>query len=945
MDTPRHFAGTTTGWLTAYLDAAGEPGALRRVLEAAGETRSVEELRDDTTWSSYEQFRRLLEAAAEELGGSERLINVGLNAFSNLSTPDYTAMLQTLGSPAALYAEASTAGKSITPLVEQASEGIGATEWLIRQRFVHGFSPFKAWCHFGMGLIACTPVLFGFPPADVVEEACECDGAPECVIRVTWEVTDDAARRAEHWEMNSKLLEARLDALQRTVDHLVSGDDLGTVLPRIISTAARAVRAPAFVLALSPLPGLPRRVYAEGLPAGEADALARALLDGSAESGPSSLVTDVASTRRRYGRLAAVHTHGRFFPQERLILEAFGRMAAAARDSAAALADARRQATTAEALLELSSTLAELASTDEMAVKVARAVPAVVDCDQAVVALWDADGTVGRVAAVAGFSDEATAAVRSLTFPVAPQPDTSLRIHVAGRAEPGSRAAALMDLTGAVAVASLPIVSAGTVVGWIAAGVAQEAGRLTEDPELETRLRGLAGQAAVAISNARLLDQVRFQAMHDSLTALPNRALILDRAEHMLNRAQRAHQPVAALFIDLDNFKNVNDTLGHAAGDELLRAVAARLDGAVRHGDTVGRLGGDEFVVLAEALSVAAGPELIAARVQDVLREPFVLDCQGGTAITVSASIGIATGTSTTAGDLLRDADIALYKAKAAGKSCYVLFEPEMQSAVISRLELEMDLRAGLQDQLFMVYQPVFDLTTLRVSGVEALLRWRHPERGVVPPEEFIPMLEETGIIVDVGRWVLREACARAASWHAAGHELAVSVNLSARQLQAESLAEDVADALAVSGLCPAALIVDVTETTLMRDTEATVQRLRALKELGVRIAVDDFGTGYSSLAYLKQFPVDALKIDRSFIAAVDDSKESAALIATLVQLGRALGLETLAEGIESQGQLDRLQQHHCDSGQGFLLARPLEGAELEGFLRDWHGAALSRPS
>ncbi len=903
----------------------------------------MDELCDDSSWSSYDQFRRLLEAAAAVLGSAERLSGVGLSSFANLATPDYTAMLQSLGSPAALYREVASAGAAIATIVLQRGQEVGPTEWLLSTRMAPGFEPFKAWCWYGMGLIAVTPVLFGFPPGEVVEEACQCDGAPECVVRVRWEVTDDAERRAEYWQVRSQLLEGRIENLERTVGDLVSGDDLEAVLPRIIEAAARAVRAPGFVLAVSGLSTDAAQVYSQGLAQDDVDAIAAGLLaDGPADetrsmTGGSILVTAVASTRRHYGRLAAVHAEGRFFPQERTVLEAFGRLAAAALDSAAALDDVRRQVDTAAALLGLAAALAELGSVEEMAVKVARAIPAVIDCDQAVVALCDPDRTVGWVAGTAGFSPQTEARLRQVRFDVTRGwPGSSVvEVHVAGVPTPDSIVGGLMEETGSVATATVPIASTGRVVGWIGVSVAFRPERLTAHPQLAERLRGLAGQAATAISNARLLEQVRHQALHDSLTGLPNRSLILDRAEHMLQRAHRESTDAAALFIDLDNFKTVNDTLGHAAGDELLQAVAARLSGVLRGSDTVGRLGGDEFVVLAEGVSLAAGPELVAERILDVLREPFHLQGRDTAPITVSASVGVARGGSCV-GDLLRDADIALYRAKAAGKGCYALFEPEMQSAILNRLELEMDLRAGLTDQLFIVYQPVFNLDALTVSGVEALLRWRHPVRGVIPPVEFIPLLEETGLILDVGRWVLLEACAQAAAWQRRGRRLSVSVNVSMRQLETDMLLVDVRDALDASGLDAADLVIEVTETVLMRDTDATIRRLGLLKTLGVRVAIDDFGTGYSSLAYLKQFPVDALKIDRSFIAGVNDTRESTALIHTLVQLGRALGLETLAEGIEDAGQLARLQLENCDSGQGFLLGRPVEPEQLEQFLAEW---------
>jgi len=425
--------------------------------------------------------------------------------------------------------------------------------------------------------------------------------------------------------------------------------------------------------------------------------------------------------------------------------------------------------------------------------------------------------------------------------------------------------------------------------------------------------------------------QLAHQALHDPLTGLPNRTLILDRATQMLARSRRENLSVAALFIDLDNFKDINDSLGHEAGDRLLQTVTQRFEAMLRASDTVGRLGGDEFVVLTESLPLAPGPELVAERIRLALRQPFHLEGYDQTPIVVSASIGIATGARASAHELLRDADIALYRAKAMGKDRWTMFEPAMQSAVLDRLELEMDLRSALEHKEFLLlYQPVFDLDNVRACGVEALLRWHHPTRGVLAPDEFIPSLEETGLIVDVGRWVLTEACGQAATWHQQGHPLTMSVNVSMRQLEVDAFVDHVRDALSVSGIDPGSLILEVTETTLMRDTHATVGRLRALKALGVLIAIDDFGTGYSSLAYLRQFPVDALKIDRSFVAAMGDSQESVALVQTLVQLGRALGIETLAEGIEEQWQLQRLQGESCERGQGFLFSRPVDPEAIE---------------
>ncbi|MGH9081558.1 MAG: putative bifunctional diguanylate cyclase/phosphodiesterase [Acidimicrobiales bacterium] len=424
------------------------------------------------------------------------------------------------------------------------------------------------------------------------------------------------------------------------------------------------------------------------------------------------------------------------------------------------------------------------------------------------------------------------------------------------------------------------------------------------------------------------------RALHDPLTGLANRQLILDRAEQMLVRSRRACEPVAAYFIDLDNFKDANDSLGHEAGDKVLRSVAGRFSALLRASDTVGRLGGDEFVILTEGVSLSAGPMMVAERIKEVLRTPFQVEGYEGLPVTITASIGIATGDRQSAQELLRDADIALYRAKAGGRNRCVLFEPSMQAAAIDRLELRADLEAAVAlDQFFLLYQPIFDLESVQIRGVEALLRWQHPTRGVIAPDNFIPVLEDTGLIVEVGRWVLAQACAQVAAWHRQGHPTTMSVNVSMRQLESELLVDHVEDALAANDLDPSALVIEVTESTLMKDANATVSRLRRLKEIGVMIAIDDFGTGYSSLAYLRQFPVDVLKIDRSFVAEMDEGPHSGALIHTLVELGRTLGLTTLAEGIEEDTQLEGLRSEQCDRGQGFIFSRPVEPAAIEAIL------------
>ena len=451
--------------------------------------------------------------------------------------------------------------------------------------------------------------------------------------------------------------------------------------------------------------------------------------------------------------------------------------------------------------------------------------------------------------------------------------------------------------------------------------------------------------------------QLSYQSLHDPLTGLPNRTLVLDRAEQMLGRARRLGVTVTALFMDIDGFKQINERFGHRGGDEVLRRVGARLGSVLRAGDTVGRLGGDEFVMLLDPAGAGIVPELVAERVLAAVREPIELPL-GRSPLSVTASIGISTGQAASAEDLLQDADLALYTAKAAGKDGYALFESAMQTAATDQIDLEADLADALDaNQFFLVYQPILDLGTEQVVGVEALLRWQHPTRGLIGPDVFIPIAEANGLIVTLGRWVLEQACAQGATWSERGYGLDVSVNVSARQLDHGALVEQVRTVLHDSGLDPARLILEITETVMMRNPEATALLLRELNALGVRIAVDDFGTGYSSLAYLRRFSVDSLKIDRTFIkglqtathanaqfpvdalsdgtftSSLAPSNEAHALTHTLIQLGKALGIRTLAEGVEQPSQARQLQREGCDLAQGFLFARPLAPGAVERFL------------
>jgi len=434
-----------------------------------------------------------------------------------------------------------------------------------------------------------------------------------------------------------------------------------------------------------------------------------------------------------------------------------------------------------------------------------------------------------------------------------------------------------------------------------------------------------------------LEERLAHQAFHDPLTNLPNRALFMDRVEHALARAGRSGCTVAVLMLDLDDFKGVNDTLGHAAGDELLREVGMRLGSGIRVADTVGRLGGDEFAVLLEDLQdVNEAPEA-ARRLLEDLRAPVVIK---GAEVVMSASIGITvveTGLELPA-DLLRDADTAMYQAKHSGKARVERFEVGMHERLVRRVQLKSDMRRALEGNEFqLVYQPTVTLDTGEIHGVEALIRWDHPRLGRISPLEFIPAAEETGLIIPIGAWVLHEACRQAVQWqrrYPGSPGPTMNVNVSGRQLEHEGLLDEVRSALDETGLNPGKLVLEITESVLMHELEATVQRLSELRRLGVRVAIDDFGTGYSSLSYLNRLPIDLIKIDKSFVDRLHLPQELA-LVETIIKFGKILGVETVAEGIEKPHQAAQLQQIDCEYGQGYLFARPLDSFTVSALLLD----------
>ena len=507
------------------------------------------------------------------------------------------------------------------------------------------------------------------------------------------------------------------------------------------------------------------------------------------------------------------------------------------------------------------------------------------------------------------------------------------------------RAIPALAEAGIQAAMAAPVYREGAVAGSLAVASKRVGRRYSQTDR--AALLAFAEHASLAMTDAERTRQMLHSALHDALTGLPNRALFLDRLEQRLVPSRRGRRRTAVLFLDLDQLKYINDSLGHLVGDQVLVGVASRIQATVRGDDTVGRISGDEFAVLLNSVASEREARLIAERVLEAVREPFIV---GGRTLVVSASIGVrfVRADDRDAQDVMRGADLAMYEAKTSGRGRVGVYHRKLDERALQRLGLEEQLRAALRnDEFRVVYQPIIALRTGRIAGVEALVRWRHPDRGTVPPAEFISITEETGLIVPLGAWVLTESCTQVARWNESFPDsaLQLNVNLSGRQLVETDLAATVRRILGETGLPPQRLTLEVTESILLRDATSTVDQLQALRRMGLSIAIDDFGTGYSSLSYLQRLPVDAVKIDRSFVSDVASGARAAAFVRAILQLCRTIELRTVAEGVETAAQASALRRLRCDLAQGYFFAHPLEPDQLEARLARDQPAVVARPA
>ncbi len=963
-------SGAVTSVLVRYVrQCAGEDG-IARMLAAAGERRGTAAVEDAAGWSTHDEAVRLFHAAAAVVGDPAVGRRVGEEMLRQHDGTNVASLLRSLGSPGELLRNVAAALAKFSTVTAVETLELGDSHAVVRATTRAGFRRERCLCDVTAGLLSQVPVLFGLEPAEVVEPECQADGGHCCLYSVSWgqhrrsapthERTGVAAgawhhdaagsparaephdrppaqpddrARAEDLRRQVAQLTGQLQAVYSSAADLLAADDIDTVLSRITERAAHAVDAPRYLLVVRTSPGEPPRLHHHGFNDAEAAALAGELLgDDPDDRDGSRLIVDITSRRRAYGRLAAVFPDGvRFFAEERRTLALYADYAAAALDVVASLDEVRRSDATARALLDFSRALARATTSDDVARTLAAAVPAATGAQRSAVWLWDAaDGCLRRRAHwAAPASPVGPPMTPLLDAPVPLERQAAVRlVHGPGvvvvrRTDTDPQFAALFDGTGARSAAIAPLVSGGELLGLVTAeiGAGAPADR-ADDGDLQERLGGLAGQAVTAIINTRLLEQVSHMAWHDDLTGLPNRRLLEDRVNQELLRARRTGEPLCMFFVDLDRFKHVNDTLGHAAGDELIVEVARRLCQTVRSQDTVARLGGDEFAVLLPNLGDAEVVQQLAHRAIEALRAPYRI---AGRELYASASIGVAVAPEH--GDsydqLLTASDAAMYRSKSLGRDTFQVFHPGDGAGPQPDERLVADLaHAADRGELFLVYQPYVDLATGDVIGVEALARWDHPERGVLEPGAFVPLAEDTELIVAVDSWVVAEACRQVGAWGLPG--LRLSVNVSTRDLAGDAFVGAVARALVDTGFPPERLELEVTERVVLDLAGAVEHGVERLRRLGVRFSVDDFGSGQSALGRLAAFPVSTLKIHQSFVQVLGPFDESAALVSGIVSMARELGVDVVAEGVETLHQHRILAQRGCSAAQGFFFSPPL---------------------
>lgn len=948
-DPPRETSAATTGLLVRYVERRAGPGAVAAVLERSGVPWTAEELRDEARWFSYDDRIALFEAMVDVLGDPDATYDLGAWVARSGVNPSLILLLRALGSPRQVFRQLPRAVTKFSTTSTMRVLEVGEAHAVIRYDLHDGYQHSRLDCRYAQGLFSAVPTLFGLPAARVLHDECESDGLPACLYHVTWD-----RRRRTRWSRGSGddealaelvALRSQFEALQDAAADLVASEDLDAALGNVIARAGAAVLAPSYLgVVRSPDGGAPV-VHSSGLTPEEVTTLADRLLAGD-DLGSHTVVVDIETARRHHGRLAVLYPEGTRGPEgERALLAAYAGHAGAVLDQIAALEASRRGESRARALLSLAHELASAGDDETVARTVAAALPRVVGCVRSSVLRWDPDvGLLQAIAACGLHPDEEArllaARVRPDDMPEFVEMLATRAPTTADRRTASPKLASLLHAVGAETITVVPLLAGSELLGIVTAGWAP--GDVPDGPldEVVERLRGVADQASGALQNTRLLAAVRHQSLHDALTGLPNRVLFSRDLTGRLSQPAGTRQ-VAVLFCDLDRFKAVNDELGHAAGDELLRQVAARLRTVVRANDLVGRLSGDEFALILEVVDEDEAA-LVADRVIEQFVRPFRLE---GRAVAVTISVGVAVGSpgQHSADGLLRAADEAMYDAKQRGRNQVVASGGGPGPVRFRATPRDPDgpLQQQLTDaiaggELRVRFSPVVALRgvahrtvasgprQLPIVGTHASVRWDHPQRGPLSPATLLAAEPDPGVGVELDLWTL----AAAAAAHSAldpgvrsGLQLVVPVGIAS--VLDERVAVAVRSAARTHDLGPGQLVLEVVENRPSTDLSAVAEQLAALRHAGARVALGGFGAADSTLASLYSLPFDRLTLDRQLVAPLAGDGAAVTLVRGVLAMARELGVEVAATGVEERGQLLALESAGCALVRGALLGPP----------------------
>lgn len=940
----RETSGVTIRLIVEYVRAnAGEDG-LARAFELAGETRPIEVLENPRTWSTYEQRIALWEAAATVTGDPFVARKMGASVLHSSGTALLRSVLLPFRSPRSLLRALPMVHSKFDAAAESTIVDLGP-DWATMSYAVKApHVPNKHDCLYTEGLLSQVSSLFGLPEAKVTQSQCQVEGAPTCLLHVTWKAKRRRRDRGDELRIEQgAFARLQLDELEETLAELMQIEDSGEMLRRVVQHAGSSVAAQRLLFVTWDTNGTARRVYAEGFSAEEAGDVADDLEAGrpvGIAEGQFVLSSRVASPHRDYGMIAAFST-GPFAEHEQTLLDSYARLSAVTLDTRSAIDEARMRSRVAEVLGAFARRLIGVRELSDLSHATVAAALEITGADRVSLLLYDEETGGLEPFEYAGTTPsrpegEPAQGVRPQDTPelarLLESPDMP---RCYDRSYDDDFVQATLERFGLQAMALVALRSGEKLLGVLVASFSETRERPpVVDDDFFARFASIADQAAVAWEKALLSDQVERQATLDPLTGLANRRVFTELLSELLAAADGRR--TAVLFCDLDDFKKVNDALGHAAGDDLLLAVARRLQGCVRSDDLVARLGGDEFTVLLRDVDGGWTPDAFATKLRDVMAEPIDLE---GSQVSVHLSIGavIATPGEATVKDVLRRADAAMYVAKTQGGNRLLLFEEAMLLERSERAELESTLLHALRDdigELQVLYQPQVDLSSGRVVAAEALVRWDHPRRGRLTPDQFLPVAEASGLVVRLDMHVLRTAIAQAAYWRSIGMDLRVSCNLSAATLTSPDLLSQVKLALEEAALPGVFLELEFKESAATAAPESLAATLLGLSDLGISIAIDDVGTDHSSLAVLHRLPAHRIKIDRSFVRQLSDDPASASVVEAVVLLARRLGQSVIAAGIETRVQAIELRALGCEIGQGYLYSRPVPPDELAMLVR-----------